>query len=92
MRLAGLIQTGRGREKMDRASTPETFVRMYDGNSNPIGKAYTKSELQKAFGHFSNLTFTRYFLPYSRPIVMLPNTTRRLLSKIGLMILVNAEK
>ncbi len=92
MRVVGLIQTGRGRETMVDASTPEEFVRLYDGKSNPIGKAYTRPELRAAFRRFSKLAFKRYFLPYSRPILMLPKAARRILSRLGLMIMVSAEK
>lgn len=92
MRITGLIQTGRGREDMVSADDPDSFVRMYDGLHNPIGKAYTKAELQSAFSSFSDIKFVQYFLPYSRPVVMLPRAIRRVLSRMGLMMLVIARK
>lgn len=92
MRLTGLIQTGRGRESMLNAADPDSFVRMYDGLNNPIGKAYTKQELRSAFSQFSSARFVQYFLPYSKPVVILPGIVRRLLSRMGLMMLVIARK
>lgn len=36
----------------------EDWVRIYDGADNPLGKAYSKSELRRMFRSFNNLSFT----------------------------------
>jgi ubiquinone/menaquinone biosynthesis C-methylase UbiE len=35
----------------------EDWVRVYDGAENPLGKAYSKSELRKMFCRFKDLSF-----------------------------------
>ncbi len=39
------------------SSLVEDWVRVYDGAENPLGKAYSKSELRRMFARFSNITF-----------------------------------
>jgi ubiquinone/menaquinone biosynthesis C-methylase UbiE len=92
MRLIGMTLGGRGRESMPTAATPESFVRMYDGASNPIGKAFTEAEVRALFERFSSVRVQRYFLPYSPVIRWMPPPLRRLLSRRGLMILAVAIK
>jgi ubiquinone/menaquinone biosynthesis C-methylase UbiE len=93
MRLLGIGLAGRGRESMANAVTPETFVRMYDGADNPIGKAYTRAELHRAFHRFSTVTTKRYFMPPVGPLVALPAPLRRMISRLcGLMVVVVAHK
>jgi SAM-dependent methyltransferase len=93
MRLFGLGLAGRGRESMAAAATPDAFVRMYDGVDNPIGKAYTRSELHRAFRAFPTITTTRYFMPPVSPLVALPPVVRRMISRLcGLMVVVVAHK
>jgi SAM-dependent methyltransferase len=93
MRLSGLGLAGRGRESMAAAATPEAFVRMYDGAENPIGKAYTTTELRQAFRKFASVTTTRYFMPPVGPLPALPPLLRRMLSRLcGLMVVVVAHK
>lgn len=84
---------GRGREGLGHARTPEEFVRMYDGASNPIGKAYTGPELRRAFGRFATVSTRRYFMPPIPPLVALPAPARSALARtVGLMVLVIARK
>ncbi len=92
MRAGGFVLDGRGREGMVRADTPENFVRMYDGISNPLGKAYTRSDLLNAFSAFSDIRMKRYFQPFIGPIVALPKFARLGLSKMGLMMLTIATR
>lgn len=40
MRILGIKP--KGREKMPYVKNPDEFVRIYDGNENPLGKAYSK--------------------------------------------------
>lgn len=84
---------GRGREKMALASSPEEFVRMYDGADNPIGKAYTKKELSRMFEQFSKIKYSRYYIPSRAIRFKIPQFIANVLSSsFGLMILVQAEK
>ena len=39
-------------------SLVEDWVRVYDGAENPLGKAYSRSELRTMFARFKNLQFT----------------------------------
>jgi ubiquinone/menaquinone biosynthesis C-methylase UbiE len=39
-------------------SLVEDWVRVYDGAENPLGKAYSRSQLRQMFAHFRNLRFT----------------------------------
>jgi SAM-dependent methyltransferase len=92
MRTLGVVQAGRGREGIADAETPEAFVRMYDGLDNPIGKAYTRSELRSAFGRFRTVSTRRYFIPPVRPLVSFPAPLRIAISRMGLMIAVIVSK
>ena len=93
MKLFGVGLAGRGRESMASAVTPEAFVRMYDGADNPIGKAYTRAELHRAFRAFSTVTTKRYFMPPVSPLISLPAPLRRMISRLcGLMVVVVAHK
>ncbi len=49
-RLANRIRKG--------VSAVEDWVRVYDGEGNPLGKAYTRKEMREMFGGFGNLRLT----------------------------------
>jgi 2-polyprenyl-3-methyl-5-hydroxy-6-metoxy-1,4-benzoquinol methylase len=40
---------GRGRERLLSSADPDEIVRLYDGSSNPLGKAYIKAEFDGMF-------------------------------------------
>jgi ubiquinone/menaquinone biosynthesis C-methylase UbiE len=46
------------RLKAGARSLVEDWVRVYDGAENPLGKAYSRSELRTMFVRFKNLSFT----------------------------------
>jgi SAM-dependent methyltransferase len=93
MRTFNISLKGRGRNKMTTSSTPEELVRMYDGKDNPIGKAYTKSELKGMFGEFDSTELTRYYFPTRVMRVRLPRIVQRWLnSAFGLMVLAKVRK
>ena len=93
MKLLRISLKGRGRERMHAASNPEEFVRIYDGVDNPIGKAYTKSDLRKMFGRFSEITFRRYYCPTRAAGVTFPRWIQKTLNRaMGVMILVKVRK
>jgi ubiquinone/menaquinone biosynthesis C-methylase UbiE len=93
MRLMNIRLAGRGREKIFVASSPDDFVRMYDGAENPIGKSYTKHQLKTMFYKFSKIKFSWYYIPWRAMPFSLPVFLKKIICRIfGLMILVKAEK
>lgn len=52
--LTAIAQWLRGRAA---SGSAEEWVRIYDGRDNPLGKAYTKSEVRTMAGRFRNLRF-----------------------------------
>ena len=91
---AGAKLKGRGRATIFKMERVEDIVRMYDGDSNPIGKAYSTSEfcalvepyfkIEKIYFHF----FPARSLPF--PV---PSKLHRLLDKqAGFLIYLNLRK
>lgn len=86
MRILSVSLKGRKREGMVSAKDPDDFVRMYDGGDNPIGKAYSKTELRKMFSRFASIEFVQYYFPARALKIGIPNWLHRLLAKhLGLM-------
>jgi hypothetical protein len=89
-----ILMRGRGREGMMAAQSPDEIVRMYDGVANPIGKAYTRSELLAMLGdRFEVLEQRRIGFP--RRVFPIPVTDgiHRLLGRLfGLMIVMRCRK
>jgi SAM-dependent methyltransferase len=85
---------GRGRERMMLAQTPEELVRMYDGAENPIGKAYTRSEICPMLqGQFAILSERRFGFPRRILPVEMPDALYRIFSRmLGLMIVFRCRK
>jgi SAM-dependent methyltransferase len=60
--LFGAKMKGRGRERIFSETEPDSLVRLYDGDANPVGKAYSLEqmramaepyfEIEKVFYHF----------------------------------------
>lgn len=93
MRLLNVGLRGRKRESMPLASTPDEFVRMYDGADNPIGKAYDIGEINKMFSKFSSIRHSLFYFPSRIFPFPLPAGIIRLLNKyFGLMICVQVVK
>lgn len=93
MKVYGISLKGRGREGMAAAQSPEELVRMYDGLQNPIGKAYTKTEIDQMFRAFEFRCFKRYYFPSRALRLHLPSRIQHWLnSTLGLMIMVKASK
>jgi len=85
---------GRGRENMLRANAPEELVRLYDGRDNPIGKAFTRPEIEAMLaGRFKVLEVKRSGVPrYALPFAM-PDSIHRLVSRrFGLMMVYRCRK
>jgi 2-polyprenyl-3-methyl-5-hydroxy-6-metoxy-1,4-benzoquinol methylase len=88
---------GRGRDQLLRSGDPNEIVRMYDGAGNPLGRAFTREELQSMF-EASGLRVThteRYYFPrraFGRLGRMLSPIHPFLAKRFGLMITVVAQK
>lgn len=71
------------REGIKYASSPEEFVRMYDGDDNPVGRPYDRKEIVELFSQFSidsltTHTFLLRFFPFGR---FIPHFIHRLLDR-----------
>lgn len=53
--------------------TVDDWVRMYDGDGNPLGKAYTRNEIRHMFEHFSDVQLTLVD-PYRRRLPKILNS------------------
>ncbi len=52
-----------GRKSMTHQSSPDEFIRTYDGDLNPVGKGYTKMEGLKMLSNFQILSHEIHFFP-----------------------------
>ncbi len=95
-KLAGPLirMRGRGRESMMSSSSPEELVRMYDGAENPLGKSYTRAEIEQYIGkQFSVLEVALFSLPRRVLPFGMPDSVHRILASIfGLMIVFRCNK
>lgn len=96
-RIAGSLLIrfrGRGRETMFSVKSPADLVRYYDGAENPIGKAYTWTELKSMLeGRFTIVGHERYLIPRRALPVALPDSVFRfLVRRFGLMIVLRCRK
>lgn len=93
MRILNVSLKGRGREKMLVADNASDFVRMYDGDQNPIGKSYTKKEVKAMFGKFSKIRLGRYYFPFRIFPFKAPACLQKIMASLfGLMIIIKVEK
>jgi len=85
---------GRGRESIFASGDPLEIVRSYDGNDNPIGKAYTLKEVSDMLlGLFTMEHVARTYFPVRWIPVKIPNRMHRWLhNKHGLMVLLHCRK
>jgi SAM-dependent methyltransferase len=91
-RFVGLA--GRGRESILSSGDADEIVRMYDGQDNPIGRAYTGAEVRRLVsGLFEVERVERFYFPARALAVRVPPRLHRWLSRrLGLMIIVRARK
>lgn len=86
---------GRGRESIIASSTsPDDLVRMYDGRTNPLGKAYTRSEiLRMASPYFEIEKVHRHFFPLRALPFKVPRILHGFLHRhFGLLIVLRGRK
>jgi SAM-dependent methyltransferase len=85
---------GRGREKMLASGDPDEIVRLYDGQKNPLGKAFTRSELGAMVGkHFRIEEFGFFFFPARALPIRIPRALHGMLHRrFGFMIIVRGTK
>ena len=92
--ILGAKLRGRGREDIFKCASENEIVRLYDGEQNPIGKAYSQSEFKALLAPYFQIdaTFLHFFPARSMPIPI-PNRMHRLLDqRIGFMIYAQLRK
>jgi SAM-dependent methyltransferase len=88
-----LGMSGRGRENMLHAKDAEELVRLYDGAENPIGRSYTRVEMERMLEGFEVLKSARFGFPRRILPIAMPDGFHRLLSRwLGLMLVVRCRK
>lgn len=89
-----LFGTVPGRSHFGSVKTPDDLVRLYDGNDNPVGKAYSRREIKNMLPECKIEKFEIHFFP-TRFLFgeKVPKIARRALDRmLGLMIYVKLEK
>ena len=74
-----LLKDVPGRHKLKNPASIEEFVRVYDGDENPIGKAYSKSQCRQMFDQFSIKAMEIHFFPNRFLVFPVPRFVHRLL-------------
>jgi ubiquinone/menaquinone biosynthesis C-methylase UbiE len=83
-----------GRSKFGSVKTPDDLVRLYDGNDNPIGKAYTRADMRRMMPNCKIEKFEIHYFP-TRFLLgkNAPKIIRIILDRfLGLMIYAKFEK
>lgn len=89
-----LKNKGRGRE-FHKIKSIDELVRYYDGNDNPIGKAYSKREFKQMLiqAGFSSIEFKFFFFPFRFFRFKFPNFLQSILVKLfPFLIVANLKK
>jgi SAM-dependent methyltransferase len=92
--IMGAGMKGRGRENIFTIDDVNEIVRLYDGQDNPIGKAYTyEGFIQILTPYFYVEETYLYFFPARSLPIKLPQKIHRLLNNyVGFMICANVRK
>ncbi|MFB3883652.1 MAG: class I SAM-dependent methyltransferase [Thermodesulfobacteriota bacterium] len=84
------------RNESKRVEDAEDFIRLYDGDGNPLGKAYSLQEARKMFSCFSKVKYEVHYFPkrFIDPFIKIENTQiLRILDRcLGTMLFAIAEK
>ena len=85
---------GRGREEIFLKSDIDEIVRLYDGDSNPIGKSYTREQFEDLLKkHFVIQEIYLHFFPARSLPFKIPKILHRWLDKhLGFMIYATVQK
>jgi len=88
---------GRGRDDLLRSGDPDEIVRRYDGAANPLGKAFTRTELRAMFdaAGLEVEAMRRFYFPlraFGRAARLVAPAHRLLAERLGLMVAVTALK
>ena len=88
MRRTGGSLKGRGREDIMACKDTAEIVRLYDGEDNPLGKAYTTKEiLQMLKPHFHVGKYFYHFFPARSLPLPIPGVLHRFLDRhVGFMV------
>jgi SAM-dependent methyltransferase len=92
---SAFLKTG-FREESHSVTRPEDFVRLYDGDENPLGRSYSVADIRRMFARFSCLRWEIHYFPkrFFDPFIRINHETLlRLLDRhLGTMIFVLARK
>lgn len=83
---------GRGREDMLKRASVEDIVRRYDGDDNPIGVAFSKSEFEKMFVGFNHVSTFYHSFPRVLPRGFNRSALKMIEQGLPFMIAVVVEK
>jgi len=85
---------GRGRDNIFNVKDTDDITRLYDGDSNPIGKSYTKKQIFKMLEpHFIIEDSFLFFFPARALPFKMPKKMQRFLAKyFGFMIFIKLRK
>jgi len=90
-----LLKAPKERDGLQYAKSPEEFVRMYDGVGNPIGRVYSKQEIEHLFRDFDIRNIEQHGVP-TRFLVgskYLPRIVHRMIDRyFGICLCIEAEK
>ena len=92
--LAGAKLKGRGRDDIYQLENVDQIVRLYDGDTNPVGKAYSEAEFRAMVEPYFEVTnvFLHFFPARTLPF-KLPRWLHRMLDKnVGFLIYFNLKK
>jgi ubiquinone/menaquinone biosynthesis C-methylase UbiE len=84
-----------GRTRMFDAKNPDDFIRMYDGEDNPVGYGLTLSECKKMFSNFEIKGYEVHFFPkrFFTQFKSIPDFVHKLLDRhFGTMIYLKLRK
>jgi len=64
------------RNQVKYAKYPDDFIKLYDGDGNPLGKAYTFKQVKELFSCFSSVKFEIHYFPrrFLEPFIKINNT------------------
>jgi 2-polyprenyl-3-methyl-5-hydroxy-6-metoxy-1,4-benzoquinol methylase len=85
--LTALLRDVPGRRRLKKPENVDEFVRVYDGDENPIGKAYNKEQCCKLFDKFGINGMEIHYFPKRFLMFRIPRFVHRLLDRwFGTMI------
>ena len=93
-KMLGAKLRGRGRESIYGCKDTDELVRLYDGNNNPVGKAFSKPTFEKMLTPYFEVTETYlHFFPARTLPVPIPRFVHQFLDRnVGFLIVAQVRK